>query len=243
MSSIQGDLSVLGFANLLQAFTLNRCEGYLTLELGAHRKILYLHPGGVRLVRGSRRCLRLEKLLRRIGTVASEGPSVEGGAPSRGAIARLVQEWMLEEICDVFTWTRGTFRFQQASEFEGRESVPSSPFSEFAAESDLMTVVLEAARRTDEMPRIRARIPDLQSVPERADSPDCSPEPSIDEDALRDVLPLVDGRRTVSEIVQVSAYPRLAVLEVLYRLSLRGALRIPAPHGGSLATVPEAAHS
>src|SRR5262245_16160212 len=82
MSAIRGDLSVLSIANLVQALVLDRATGLLTVESGTDRRILKVSPAGIRLVRGSQRCHRLERLLRRL--------------PSPRAVAHLVQDWMLE---------------------------------------------------------------------------------------------------------------------------------------------------
>ena len=216
MGNLRGDLSVLGIANLLQALAFSRCEGILTFELGTQPRVFYLHASGIRLVRGSRRCQRLEKLLRTAGS--------RGAPPS----ARLVREWVLDEISELSTWTRGTFRFQEASELPERAQILQGPLASFEPDGDLMSLILEAARRADEMPRLRAAISDIESVPEQNGSP-ISLDDAMDPEALADLLALVDGRRSVSAILQESAFPRFTVLHVLSRLAAREAIRIPQP--------------
>lgn len=228
MGIIRGDLSVLGVANLLQCLALGRCEGLLTLELGAHQKALRLESAGLRLVRGSRRSLRLEKLLRRVGPVASTS-DLPGGAPSLESIGRLVREWMLDEICDLFTWTRGTFRFQEGADLPDSASAADA----FDAGTEVTSVILEAARRIDDLPRLRNAFPDLDAVPVRTPVAEPPTDSALDAEIQRDVLPLVDGTRSVNQIVRSSAYPRLSVLQALARLARRGALSLPAP-GGSV---------
>lgn len=213
MGTIRGDLSVLGIANLLQSLHLGKCEGHLSVEGSSLSKVFYLHPGGLRLVSGSRRCQRLEKLLRRVGPVVT----------NRGAIGHLVREWLLDEMGEIFGWTRGTFRFQEGPDLpKGVSALP------FVAESDVdvMTTILEASRRLDDLPRIRALLPDFDAVLERTMPDGEIHDPVIDPEVLRDVLPLVDGTRSVSQIVQASAFPRLSVLPALHRLAMQGALAI-----------------
>ena len=113
MRFLQGDLSVLSLANLLQALVLNRSSGVLTLEAGLERRVLRVCPTGIRLVRGSQRCHRFERLLRGLRNVPEGPPAEETPAPftSPEATTRLMSEWMLEEICELLTWARGTFRF------------------------------------------------------------------------------------------------------------------------------------
>ncbi|HLF94751.1 MAG TPA: DUF4388 domain-containing protein [Planctomycetota bacterium] len=226
MGTIRGDLSVLGIANLLQSLALGKCEGLLTFELGAHQKALRLHPDGLRLVRGSRRCHRLEQLLRRVGPVASSS-ELPGGAPSLESIGRLVREWMLEEVCDLFTWTRGTFRFQEGADLPKT----ASALDAFDADADVTSVILESARRIDDLPRLRHAFPDPDAIPVRTAVAEPAAESALDAEIQRDVLPLVDGTRSVNQIVRASAYPRLSVLQALSRLARKGALAVPVPRG------------
>lgn len=221
MGSLRGDLSVLGIANLLQALAFNRCEGLLTLDLGTHPRVLYLHASGLRLARGSRRIQRLEKFLRSV----ARGGAHFRSAPPPEALNRLVREWMIDEVGDVLTWTRGTFRFQEASEAQAREQVLKGPLSTYDSDGDLMSLILEAARRADELPRLRAAISDL-AVPEWAGDPETRLDPSIDGDVFLDVLPRIDGVQPVNAILQESIFPRFSVLQLLGRLAQLGSLRI-----------------
>src|SRR5258708_1967070 len=120
MGIIRGDLSVLSLANLVQVLVLDRSVGLLTLESGSERRVLRISPTGVRLVRGSQRCHRLERVLRR--TIAALS---KGNDEFSVRIGRLVREWMHEEICELFTWLRGTFMFEKA---ELRTVLDEGPF-------------------------------------------------------------------------------------------------------------------
>jgi len=235
MGIIRGDLSVLSIANLVQALVLDRSTGLLTIESGTDRRILRVSPTGIRLVRGSQRCHRLERLLRRIGrfTEPSESFTIRGGMPSRGSLAHLVQDWMLEEICDLFTWSRGTFTFEKAG---AGELLDEGPFASYAADCDVNTIALEAARWADDLPRIKAAIRDLRLVPVGGDAPVSADTASRDPEALEDVLRLMDGVRPVIHILQMSIFPRFVVLQMLYRLVLDGAIRMLAASDAAAAT-------
>jgi hypothetical protein len=228
MAAIRGDLSVLSIANLIQALVLDRSTGLLTVEAGTDRRVLRVCPSGIRLVRGSQRCHRLERLLRRLGrfTEPSEAFTVRGGIPSRSAIAHLVQDWMMEEICDLFTWSRGTFVFQKASP---TERIEDGPFASFAADCDVNSIALEAARWADDLPRIKAAIRDLRLVPVAGEAPVSKETTMLDPEALEDVLRLVDGARPVVQILQLSIFPRFVVLKMLYRLIRDRAIRLRMP--------------
>ena len=228
MAAIRGDLSVLSIANLVQALVLDRCTGILTLESGTDRRILRLSPEKIRLIRGSQRCHRLERLLRKLGrfTEPAEGFTLRGGMPSRRAIGHLVRDWMLEEICELFTWSRGTFVFQKA--LPGVQ-VEEGPFAAFAADCDVNTIALEAARWADDLPRIKSAIRDLRLVPVISEGPISRETASVDPEALEDVLRLIDGLRPVVQILQLSVFPRFVVLKMLYRLILDNAVVLMSP--------------
>lgn len=223
MGSMRGDLSVLGIANLLQSLSLNPCEGYLLLEGATHEKAFYLHDRRVRLVHGSRRCARLEKFLRRVGPVT--GQSTAG----RSVLRHILHEWLIEEMSEVFSWSRAGFNFQEGSELpKGVLALPPATMAEGEMES--MSVILDSARRMDDVPRIRTLIPDLEIVCEANPHAEIAEE-AFDVEVLRDVWPLVDGHRTAREIIMTSAYPRNSVLHVLYRLRLQGAILVRAGTG------------
>jgi hypothetical protein len=228
MAAIRGDLSVLSIANLVQALVLDRATGILTLESGTDRRILRLSPDKIRLIRGSQRCHRLERLLRKLGrfTEPAEGFTLRGGMPSRRAIGHLVRDWMLEEICELFTWSRGTFVFQKA--LPG-EQVEEGPFAAFAADCDITTIALEAACWADDVVRIKSAIRDLRLVPVLGDSPVSRETAAADPEALEDVLHLIDGVRPVIQILQRSVFPRFVVLKTLYRLLLDKAIVLMVP--------------
>jgi hypothetical protein len=218
MGSIRGDLSVLGIANLLQSLSLNPSEGFLILEGATHEKTFYLHDRKVRLVHGSRRCARLEKFLRRVGPITSHSPA------GRDALRHILHEWLIEEMGEVFGWLRAGFQFHEGPEApKGILALPAAAMAD--GEMEVMSVILDSARRTDDIPRIRALIPDLEIVPEQNPQAEITEE-MFDPEVLKDVYPLVDGHRSAREIVNTSAFPRHSVLQVLYRLRLQGAILV-----------------
>jgi hypothetical protein len=239
MAAIRGDLSVLSIANLIQALVLDRSTGLLTVEAGTDRRVLRVSPTGIRLVRGSQRCHRLERLLRRLGrfTEPSEDFTLRGGMPSRSAVTHLVQDWMMEEICDLFTWSRGSFTFQKAT---ATDRLDDGPFAAYAADCDVNSIALEAARWADDLPRIKAAIRDLRLIPVAGEAAVSKETTMVDPEALEDVLRLVDGQRPVVQILQLSIFPRFVVLKMLYRLVLDRALRLRMP-GEAAVMVPAVA--
>ena len=232
MGAIRGDLSVLSIANLVQALVLDRSIGLLTVESGNDRRVLRVSPAGIRLVRGSQRCHRLERVLRRLGRFSYE----QSGEvlPSGGLITRLVREWMFEEIRDLFTWSRGTFIFQKAL---ADEHLEDGPFGPFAADCDVTAIALEAARWADELPRIKTVIRDLRQIPATCAAATPLQKSRLDPEAMDDVIRLIDGKRSVIHILQLSVFPRFVVLQILYGLFKEGRIRMPMPESAAAPAV------
>jgi hypothetical protein len=216
---MRGDLSQLKISNLVQALVLDRSTGVLSLESGADQRLLRISPAGIRLLRGSKRCHRLGKLLRRLGRDS------RGHLLSQEAAGHLVQGWMFEEICEAFTWTRGCFSYRKADPSEIPES---GPFAAYAVDCEIPKVILEVARWTDELPRIIAAIRDVRRIPARNESPIPPEKFGLDAQAVDDVLRLIDGSRPVVHIVQLSVFPRFVVLETLFRMMSAGVIRMAA---------------
>lgn len=229
MRFLQGDLSVLSLANLLQALVLNHSSGVLTLEAGLERRVLRVGPTGIRLIRGSQRCHRFERLLRGLRSVPAGPPGEDTPAPfaSPEATTRLMSEWMLEEICELLTWARGTFRFHPF--FDPAQQQEDGPFAAYGADVDVARIALEAARWADELPRIKASIPDLRAIPSRTGAQVTARKLRIDGEAMEDILRLIDGQRPVVHIVQESVFPRFIVLQVLHQLTRDGILVLRLP--------------
>jgi hypothetical protein len=226
MAILRGDLSVLGFANLLQVLVQSGCEGLLTLDFGAYRKVLKLGGPGVRLLRGSKRSSVLDRLIHRANSASLDSPAVAPEAcADRPALEHVIREWLLEEVCEVFRWSRGTFTFEPGEGSEKGKDAAEGLWSRYAVHVDVMTIVLEAARRGDELARIRTVLPELGDIPERtAGSADPSAQESGGE-VFADVLPLIDGRRSLGQILRTSVFPRFSVLQAIHELFVRRLIR------------------
>lgn len=241
MGRITGDVVVLGISNLLQMLSMNRCRGYLSVQQEGHRKVIHFLDEGMRLVSGARRTNPLGEILMRTGRITREqldellAEQRRTGVPlgeivsqrdilAPGVIQSALREQVAEEIYDLFTWTEATFDFQ-----EGADAAPPSdqgPLAGVVLETSMMSIMIEAARRVDELARIQSVIPDVRLVPQRLELPASLDDPSLDRSAIEDILPLVDGDRTVGHIVEESLFPKFTVLRTLYGLAQKGVIKI-----------------
>jgi len=241
MAKLSGDLEVLGIANLLQNLTMNQAEGYLTITRDAEKRVLHFGRAGIRLLSGSLRVSPLGEILLRtqritrdqladllVGRRESGLPFgeyvIKKGILNQEEIDSALRDQVADEICDLFTWTHGSFDYVDV------EHAPPPPeeglLSSVVLGQNVMSIALEAARRLDQMARIRAVIPDERLIPVLLELPALLAEPGLPKDSLEEILPYVDGQRSVAQIIGSSLYPRFTVLHTLYALAQRGAIKI-----------------
>jgi len=243
MGTIRGDVDVLGIANLLQVLSGNGCEGYLTVAQGGQRKVIEFTSRGIRLVSGSRRTNPLGEILLRTGKITREqledllGRQRRSGRPfgefvaeegilPRAVVEGALREQVAEEIYDLFTWQAASFEFTTLG--SGPPPLDEGPLAAVVLDQNVMSIMLEAARRVDELSRIQEVIPDVRLIPERLELPASLDDPGLDRDAIEEILPLVDGEKSVGEIIDASLYPKFTVLRTLYGLAQRGVVKIRA---------------
>ncbi len=264
MGRIEGDLDVLGIANLLQALTMSRCEGYFSVTKDDRKKVIRFGPQGIRLLSGSERVsplgeilLRTRKITRgQLAEILVDHPKsgrplgeyvAKNGILTREDIDKALKEQVADEIYDLFTWTGGRFEFVDAT--EAPSPAEEEILSSVTLDQNVMFIALEAARRMDQLARIREVIPGERLVPVVHEIPLSVNDPGLDRDSVVEILPFVDGRRSVAQIIDESLYPKFTVLHTLYAMAQRGAVKIRdvgAPDGPEtvhLRQAPEQGHA
>jgi CheY-like chemotaxis protein len=241
LGRIQGDLDVLGIANVLQALTASHRSGRLSVSRDGERRLMYFGSKGIRLLGGTQRVTPLGEVLvrtRRINRTqlaeilkdpGKRGLSlgeylIKKEILTQEAIDKALKEQVADEMYDLFTWTGGTFEFVEGED----DAAPQAEdvLSTVVLDQSVMFIALEAARRMDHLARIREVIPDERLVPVLLEVPMWKDDPGIDRYTLTEALSYVDGERSVAEIIEESLYPRFTVLFTLYAVAQRGAAKI-----------------
>jgi CheY-like chemotaxis protein len=244
MRAFGGDLGILGLANLLQVISMSQGRGFLTVSNGDLKKTIQYCTQGIRLVSGVRRAIPLGQILVRTGRITpaqleealaeqkSSGRRlgdlvVENGIVAQGEIDQALRDQVAEEIYELFAWPEARFYFAESD----TDNLPNGagPLANVQLDSNIISLMVEAARRSDEMARIRSEIPLDQMIPVRTGAELSLDGLTIPQDTANEILSLVNGERSIDQITHESAYPKFTVLTTLHELKQRGFLAMDPP--------------
>ncbi|MDQ1696730.1 MAG: hypothetical protein QOJ03_2083 [Frankiaceae bacterium] len=142
-----------------------------------------------------------------VGRALQQGASID-----EGALHDLASEHIVDTVFDLLRWPEGDFAFV----------VDEANPDDVGVSRQVDEVVTEARRRLDVWGDVAATVPSPQTTLSLAPNPADDPQISRDEWAL---LALVDGRRTVGDIVGMCGRGDFTVVSALADLVGRGLLR------------------
>lgn len=144
----------------------------------------------------------------------------QAGSVDEGVLHELTSEHVLDTVFDLLRWAEGDFAFV----------IDEPNPDDIGVSRQVDDVVTEARRRLEAWGAVAATVPSPQTVLTLAPNPADEPALSRDEWSL---LALVDGRRTVGEIVALCGRGDFSVVSTLADLVTRGLLRTDEPDGVS----------
>jgi outer membrane protein assembly factor BamB/tetratricopeptide (TPR) repeat protein len=231
--AFKGDLKDINLADIFQTLAMNQQEGTLIITSGEKRTDIYFSKEGIRLLTTGGRKYPLigELLLKKKKLTPVELDMALAKQKMTGElighalvdmkivteqdIEDCVRNQIEEEIHDVFSWAGAKFEF-----------IPGEPKADFFDPAKLERpitfsaneIIMEAARRIDEWEMIRQRIPHMNAIYQVRDReaaiPDISPLGFTTEEIFQ-VSELVDGRKTVEDIVEKASLARFEVCKIL----------------------------
>jgi hypothetical protein len=136
----------------------------------------------------------------------------QAGAVDEGVLHEIASEHVVDTVFDLLRWADGDFAFV----------VDEANPDDVGVSRQVDDVVSEGRRRLESWGAVAATVPSPQTVLSLAPSPDGDLQLSRDEWSL---LALVDGRRTVGEIVALCGRGDFSVVSSLADLVSRGLLR------------------
>ncbi len=169
--AFKGDLTNISLFDVFQTLSQNKQTGVLVLTKEGATKKVHISPEGVRIFfTRSFRPLRLGEIFVRRGRITPQDVEillleqkkqyrptgellVESGKVSEEEVADVLRYHAEDEIFEVFGWNSGSFSF-----YDGQDvGDPTTPLSDILM--DPAGLCLEAARRLDELERLRETIP------------------------------------------------------------------------------------
>jgi tetratricopeptide (TPR) repeat protein len=226
--AIEGALQDVGLADICQLLGMGRKTGCLSITDRSNFGYIYFRNGRVIHASVLNRPDRLGEMLVRKGIISREelrAAVAEQAVQRRKRIGEIllerkslepdqlqehVRRQIEEAVYHLFTWVQGSFHFDsgQAPEEDGLFLVDIPPES----------LLMEGARRVDEWTQVEKKIPSFDIVFQVDKDPDTAGDDVELTEAQRKVLPLIDGLRTVTEIVQESGLGDFDTGKALYGL-------------------------
>lgn len=241
--ALEGDLACFEVPDLLTFLHQGERSGVLSMERPDQETKLYLRSGNPVFAASTREDLRLGALLVRNGRVAQEkvdealaqqtarGPRlgrllVAAGALTEAELGSFLKVQVSEVIFETFGWATGSFTFW--------ERIPPPPTA-VTLEMEIENLLLEGIRRVDVRPRLSELFPDLGMAVEVAVNTDRVKHTVTLTPEEWNVLFLLDGRRSLSEICRLAGeVDEAATLQTLHALvRARFAIVVPPPPPGS----------
>jgi hypothetical protein len=238
MGILKGDVDILGLGNLLQLLSMNKREGIFTLYKDMERKTVYFAPQSIRLLSSTmKRINKLGKILLRRRQITKEDLdallkeqkllgwklgqiAVSSGLVKKKDVEEALREQIEEEIFDMFMWNDAAFEFAEGKKPKIEDL--GGALAGFRFDTNVTTLLLEAARRTDELLMTRRILNDDDMVLQKLPFEIQADELGEDLAAIDSIAPLINGKRTLREIVQLSIYPRFQSMRAIYKLFTLG---------------------
>jgi hypothetical protein len=230
--ALSGSLREFSLSEILQLLSSQRKTGSLRLTRGGESRVVYLLEGRIAagrdrgfpredpLARFLKRIHRLsDEQLRGIESIHAESNRdlvdllLNGRYLEREEMSVLYERMVLDVLHEILSWEDGTYSFSNVAPPESALSVSLSTES----------MLMEAVRRQDELRRYRQKLTDPGLILGLKELPD--PDAALSEEE-KELFGLVDGRRTLGELVIESPFTDFEAYEALFKLVEAGWIEI-----------------
>lgn len=245
--AFKGSLKSLTLATVLQILSSEGKTGVLEISREQKKSSIYFKRGKIVAASTGQKELRIGQILCDRGLISREtlrqvlikarntkkpvGEVVVSlGFVSLMALKEIVRRLAREAVLDVFLWEEGTFEFREG---------PVSFDETMTEEIEPMELILEAARRMDEWAVMKKTIPSDTIVFRVSDQArQQGRKVTLEAEELR-LLSLLDGQKSVRDVVRESGTEEFDVYKTLYAMAtsrLIGATDKPARPTGKTET-------
>lgn len=223
--ALKGSIETFSLSDLLQFLSNDQKTGVLKLSNGENEVKIFFKDGVIVFASSSEKYYQLGRFLKSKGLVsdnelrsllnqAKEKKKklgtvlVESGYISIETLKELLHNQVKEILCNVFLW--------RTCEFEYTD-VPISVDGKLITHMSTTEIVVEAIRRIDELSVIKEQIPESKIVFRTSGEVKDRSDIKIDKNQIA-FLALVDGAKTVRELIQESGYDEFTAYKIIYSL-------------------------
>lgn len=227
--SLKGGLETFYLASLLQLLSTDQKTGVLQVSDGENHVKIFMKDGIIVYASSSKKELLLGHLLKVKGMISDEDLQkclelgkvnrqklgrvlVEEGYISMERLKELLHHQVKEILYWVFLWKTGQFEYRD---------LPISVDGALITRVTIMEVVLEASRRIDEWSVISEQITSDKLIFKISEEARETSQVTLNKHEWR-ILSLVDGTRTVRQVIDESRYDEFLAYKILYSLMLSG---------------------
>ena len=232
---LQGSLASFKLPDVLSFLNATRKSGTLMLS-GSGRQSYVLFSDGALVYAGSEQeKFRLSALLLRKRAITREQSrqiedamrreggrfgdiAIRNGILTEEQVREFLKVQVSEVVYDAFVWTEGTFRFTEELEL---------PDHAVTISVDLSNLIMEGARRIEEWQQVVALLPNDKAVFRVVATPK-DDKITLTADEWK-ILFLVNGQRTLAELVADAEDDALDVYRIVYGLHANRLIEIVAP--------------
>jgi hypothetical protein len=239
---LEGSLARFEIPDLLTFLNMARKTGVLVLEHPEQETKVFFREGKPIFAASTKEELRIGNMLVRQGKVKQSDIervlSRERGHGQKlgelllaekhlreDELASFLKVQVSEVIFDTFQWKKGLFTFF--------DKIPP-PATAVTLDMDVQNLIMEAVRRVDERGRLSEVFPDLNMVVEAVANPERIKQSVTLTREEWQVLFLVDGRRSLSEVCRLSGNAdELSTLQIIYNLLVANLVTVGPPLPGA----------
>lgn len=228
-----GSLEIFDLVSLLRMLTRERRTGRLVLRYGDNTIQLFLYDGSIVYATETRKNNRLGTLLKESGYISQQvldeclalslknkerlGKTlVQKGVVSLERLNQFLLRQAENTVYNVLLWDSGEFEYNDAPLHLGRA---------VEYKLDAMDILLGASRRIDAIGIIRKKTPGESDILKIAGDMGSGEEIGLNADEWQ-VLSLIDGHRSVRQVIDKSGLDDIAAYKFLYTLISSGKVEI-----------------
>ena len=226
---LAGSLETFNIANLIQFLSSDQKTGVLQISGGGNTAKIFIKSGFIVYATSSQQEFRLGHLLKSEGVLSDEKLQeclqlaeeknqqvgrvlVEQGYISRSSLKDFLHLQAEEILYDIFLWEAGDFEYTDTPiNIKEKLFIPLNP----------MGIIMEASRRIDEQSIIKREIPGEQLIFKISQKMGETEKLKLTKNERR-ILSLMDGNRTVKQVINDSGYAEPATYKIIYSLKMAG---------------------